>query len=63
MKEFIIEMAVTILAKAIKAKPESKLARILLDDKVKNTVQDLYKYYLMIELQTEETEETEENER
>jgi hypothetical protein len=56
MKDFIIEMAVVILAKAIKAKPESKIAKLLSNEKLKKTVQDVYGYYVMLEMESEEDE-------
>jgi hypothetical protein len=58
---FIIPTAISILGKALKAKPDSKLAKILLDEKVRNTVQDIYAYYVLLEMEAigEDTTEAE----
>ena len=56
-KDFIISTAITILAKAIQSKPNSKVAKILLDERVKNTIRDVSAYYIQLEMMAEEEEE------
>lgn len=57
MKDFIINMAVSILAEAIKAKPDSKVARFLTNDKLKNTIKDVAAYYVQLEMMSEKEED------
>jgi len=57
MKDFIINMAVSILAEAVKAKPDSKIAKFLLNDKLKNTIKDVAAYYVQLEMMAEKEEE------
>lgn len=59
-KDFIISSAIVLLSKAVKAKPNSKLAKLIQDEKLKKTILDVAQYYAFLEAQLEE-EEGEEN--
>ena len=56
-KDFIISTAVTLLAKAIQAKPNSKLAKILLDERLKKTIKDVSVYYIQLEMMADDETE------
>ena len=56
-KDFIISTAITLLAKALEAKPQSKLRKLLTDEKLKKTILDVAKYYAFLEAQLEEEED------
>ena len=58
-KDFIITSAIAILGKAIKAKPHTKLAKFLQDEKLKKTVHDVYMYYVQLEMDLDESEDDE----
>ena len=50
--KFIISTFVSIIAQAIKEKPDGRLAKLILNRKVKNTVRDLSGWYIQMEIES-----------